>query len=128
MNLKAIGSRIKAAREKKGLTQEALSEILDLSPMHMSVIERGAKPTKLDTFVRIANALDVSADELLQDVVEHSTESISGELYEMIQELPKQEQQKLLHCIKASQHGQRDVSLPAPLHQPDIGSDHTAYG
>ena len=86
MNLKAIGSRIKAAREKKGLTQEALSEILDLSPMHMSVIERGAKPTKLDTFVRIANALDVSADELLQDVVEHSTESISGELYEMIQE------------------------------------------
>ena len=84
MNLKAIGSRIKAAREKKGLTQEALSEILDLSPMHMSVIERGAKPTKLDTFVRIANALDVSADELLQDVVEHSTESISGELYEMI--------------------------------------------
>lgn len=101
MNLKAIGSRIKAAREKKGLTQEALSEILDLSPMHMSVIERGAKPTKLDTFVRIANALDVSADELLQDVVEHSTESISGELYDMIQELPKQEQQKLLHCIKA---------------------------
>ncbi|MBQ8241031.1 MAG: helix-turn-helix transcriptional regulator [Bacteroides sp.] len=101
MNLKAIGSRIKAAREKKGLTQEALSEILNLSPMHMSVIERGFKPTKLDTFVRIANALDVSADELLQDVVEHSTESISGELYEMIQELPKHEQQKLLHCIKA---------------------------
>ena len=31
MNLKAIGSRIKAAREKKGLTQEALSEIVDLS-------------------------------------------------------------------------------------------------
>ena len=78
MNLKAIGSRIKAAREKKGLTQEALSEIVDLSPMHMSVIERGVKPTRLDTFIRIANALDVSADELLQDVVDHSTESISG--------------------------------------------------
>jgi len=101
MNLKAIGSRIKAAREKKGLTQETLSEILDLSPMHMSVIERGVKPTKLDTFVRIANALDVSADELLQDVVDNSTRSISGELYDMIQELPKQEQQKLLYCIKA---------------------------
>ena len=101
MNLKAIGSRIKAAREKKGLTQESLSEIVDLSPMHMSVIERGIKPTKLDTFVRIANALDVSADELLQDVVDHSTESITGDLHDMIQELPKKEQQKLLYCIKA---------------------------
>ena len=57
MNLKAIGSRIKAAREKKGLTQEALSEIVDLSPMHMSVIERGVKPTRLDTFIRIANLI-----------------------------------------------------------------------
>ena len=101
MNLKAIGSRIKTAREKQGLTQDSLSEIVDLSPMHMSVIERGIKPSKLDTFVRIANALDVSADELLQDVVDHSTESITGDLYDMIQELPKKEQQKLLFCIKA---------------------------
>ena len=101
MNLKAIGSRIKAAREKKGLTQETLSEMVDLSPMHMSVIERGVKPTKLDTFVRIANALGVSADELLQDVVDKSTESLSSELYEMIMGLPKKEQKKLLHIVKA---------------------------
>ena len=101
MNLKAIGSRIKAAREKKGLTQESLSEIVDLSPMHMSVIERGVKPTRLDTFIRIANALEVSADELLQDVVDHSTESIASDLFTQIEALPKQEQQILLHCVKA---------------------------
>jgi len=101
MNLKAIGSRIKAAREKKGLTQEALSEIVDLSPMHMSVIERGVKPTRLDTFIRIANALDVSADELLQDVIDHSTESVASSLFIQIEALPKQEQQKILFCVKA---------------------------
>lgn len=101
MDLKAIGSRIKAAREKAGMTQEALSEVLELSPMHMSVIERGVKPTKLDTFVRIANALGVSADELLQDVVDHSTESRSGELYDMIIGLPENDQKKLLSMIKA---------------------------
>ena len=43
MNQKAIGQRIKKAREKKQLTQEQLSELVDLSPMHISVIERGAK-------------------------------------------------------------------------------------
>ena len=37
----------------------------------MSVIERGLKVTKLDTFVAIANALDVSADTLLIDVVDN---------------------------------------------------------
>ena len=100
MNLKAIGSRIKTAREKKGLTQEALSEIVDLSPMHMSVIERGVKPTRLDTFIRIANALEVSADELLQDVVDHSTESIASSLFSQIEAVPKAVQQKLLYCVK----------------------------
>ena len=59
MDLKAIGRRIKAAREVKGLTQEALAELVNLSPMHVSVIERGYKPTKMDTFCNIANVLDV---------------------------------------------------------------------
>lgn len=58
------------AREDCGLTQEQLSEIVVLSPIHISVIEHGVKPPKLDTFVRIANALEVSADLLLQDSVE----------------------------------------------------------
>ena len=40
MDQKAIGRRIKAARERKGLTQEELAEEVNLSPMHVSVIER----------------------------------------------------------------------------------------
>lgn len=101
MNLKAVGRRVKAARERKHLTQEQLAEIVDLSPMHVSVIERGVKPPKLDTFVKIANALEVSADELLQDTVDHAMESNSSEVANLIQELPRNEQQKLLHTIKA---------------------------
>ena len=69
MDQVAIGARIKAARERVHLTQEQLAEIIDISPTHMSVIERGVKTPKLDTFVRIANALGVSTDALLQDVV-----------------------------------------------------------
>lgn len=41
MDLSAIGSRIKVARERKHLTQEDLAAIVDLSPTHISVIERG---------------------------------------------------------------------------------------
>ena len=69
MNQKAIGRRIKTARERKRLTQEQLAELIDLSPMHISVIERGVKLPKLETLINIANVLDVSADVLLQDVI-----------------------------------------------------------
>ena len=56
MDLKVVGQRIKSAREAKNLTQEELAALVNLSPTHVSVIERGLKVTKLDTFVAIANA------------------------------------------------------------------------
>ncbi len=94
MDLKAVGQRIKMAREAKGLTQEDLAAMVELSPTHVSVIERGLKAAKLDTFVAIANALEVSADSLLIDVVAHSVTGVTNELSEMIGKLPKEEQKK----------------------------------
>lgn len=100
MDLKAIGQRIKEARESKGLTQEDLAAIVDLSPTHVSVIERGLKVTKLDTFVAIANALDVSADMLLIDVVTQATNGATNELAEILAKLPAKEKRKILKALK----------------------------
>ena len=100
MDLKAVGQRIKEAREAKGLTQEDLAAIVDLSPTHVSVIERGLKVAKLDTFVAIANALDVSADALLIDVVTQSTNGATNELAEVIAKLPVKEKRKILKAVK----------------------------
>lgn len=100
MDLKAVGQRIKEAREAKGLTQEDLAAIVDMSPTHISVIERGLKVAKLDTFVAIANALDVSADVLLIDVVVQSTNGATNELAEIIAKLPVKEKRKILKAVK----------------------------
>lgn len=78
MDLKAVGLRIKQAREAKNLTQENLAALVDLSPTHISVIERGMKTVRLDKFIAIANALDVSADSLLVDVVTHSVDGLAN--------------------------------------------------
>ena len=51
MDGKAVGRRIKAAREARHLTQEELAARIDISPTHVSVIERGTKIPRLDTFV-----------------------------------------------------------------------------
>ena len=101
MDQVAIGARIKAARERAHLTQEQLAEIIDISPTHMSVIERGVKTPKLDTFVRIANALGVSTDALLQDVVVPANESILAELSVRIGRLPQKDQERILNAIRA---------------------------
>lgn len=100
MDLRAVGLRIKAAREKRELTQEELAALADLSCTHVSVIERGIKVSKLDTFVAIANALGVSADELLVDVVDGSVLGVANELSEIISDLPHKEQKKILDVVK----------------------------
>lgn len=101
VDLSAIGSRIKVARERKHLTQEDLAAIVDLSPTHISVIERGVKPPKLATLIAIANALDVSADTLLQDVVNRSVEGVSNELATEIMKLPAKERSKIINATRA---------------------------
>ena len=101
MDQVAIGARIKAARERVHLTQEQLAEIIDISPTHMSVIDRGVKTPKLDTFVRLANALGVSTDALLQDVVVPANESILAELSVRIGRLPQKDQERILNAIRA---------------------------
>lgn len=96
----AVGLRIKAVREQKKITQETLASLVDISPTHMSVIERGAKVPRLDTFVAIANSLGVSADALLLDVVDHSAESVASDLVLAIDKLPHAEKVRVLKVIE----------------------------
>lgn len=70
MNGASIGKRIRTCREEKGWSQEAFAEKIGLSVTYTGMIERGEKVPKLETFIRIANALEVSADPLLADVLQ----------------------------------------------------------
>lgn len=101
LNQKGIGKQIKIARERKRLTQEQLAELVDLSPMHVSVIERGVKLPKLETLINIANVLDVSADTLLQDVVKNQTKLFSSEASELVSQLPKDDQYRVLAALRS---------------------------
>ena len=96
-----INSRLRSIRKELSLTQENLAAIVDLSSTHISVIERGMKTVRLDTFVAIANALDVSADTLLVDVVTYSVDGFANGLPEAIRTLPPDEQKRLMKALKA---------------------------
>ena len=100
MDGKAVGRRIKEAREKRHLTQEELAARIAVSPTHVSVIERGTKIPRLDTFVAIANALEVSGDALLLDVVDHAAESQASDLSAALEGLPWEEKRRILKVVR----------------------------
>lgn len=60
-----IGDQIKAAREGAGLTQLQLADKMKVTPQNISQYERNKKNPKPDTIKKIADALEVSIDYLL---------------------------------------------------------------
>ena len=82
------------------MTQEDLAALLDMSTTHISVIERGVKPPKLETFIRIANVLGVSSDYLLMDIIDNPADVVAGEISELVSKLSQKEKEKALTIIR----------------------------
>lgn len=98
MDFTTIGKRIKWARENACLTQEELAELICCSPQHISVIERGIKTPRLDTFIAIANATHTSADYLLGDLLEQDYE-LDRRLSLTISSMPAEIQTRIMQII-----------------------------
>lgn len=57
-----VGKRIEITRKQRGYTREKLSELADISVQFLADIERGRKSMTVATLRRIAAALDVTTD------------------------------------------------------------------
>ena len=84
LDYKAIGKRIKIARINADMTQEHLSDLIELSPSHMSNIETGTAKVSLTTMVRIANALSVTVDDLLCDNLVHAKVQFEQDIQQLL--------------------------------------------
>ena len=65
VDFKLIGSRIKAVRKSRDITQEMLAEWLSYSTGYVSNMERGTTKISLNTLARIADLLDCDIGELV---------------------------------------------------------------
>lgn len=61
-----VGRVIGRIREQKGLSQEVVSGLADIGRTHLSAIERGVRKPTLETFFKIADALQIKPSELLR--------------------------------------------------------------
>ena len=95
MDATKIGQRIQHVRKAGRLTQSQLAAKVDISTKYLSNIECGDKVPKFETFVAIANALEVDANTLLVDVLTVSSAIISSEISEKLAKLSPNEQRRV---------------------------------
>ena len=89
MDYSALGSRIRAERTKKEITQAQLAEWVDVSTAFIGQIERGERKFSIATLVDIASTLRVSVDYLLKDNIENVS-SIVEEFVALVERNPKE--------------------------------------
>ena len=63
-----VGKVIQKSRERRGLSQEVVSGLAGIGRTHLSAIERGERKPTLDTFYRLALAMDMEPSLLLREI------------------------------------------------------------
>ena len=101
VNSQRIGCRIRAARNKLEWRQDDLADRIGKSTTYVGMIERGERLPTLDTFVDILTALEVTADELLCDVVKYGYQTRLMQYDKRIKQLNQTDREKLYKIIDA---------------------------
>lgn len=85
MNIKKeLGSKIKHLRQKKGITQEQLAEMADISLRTLGGIEIGKNFMTAETMGKIIKCLDITLPELFDAEHLQPTKVLVQDLHEMI--------------------------------------------
>ena len=122
INYSLIGNRIKAARKAKGLSQSELSELIDKSVGYMSYIETGSKKPSLETLIQIANALDVTIDELLSDNLVASSTVSNTQINQLLSDCSAFEKSVILLSIKSIKDA---IRISKPLMEVNFDYNYT---
>lgn len=81
LDAKIVGRVIQEYREREHLSQEVLSGLADIGRSHLSAIERGERRPTLDTFFKIADALNIGPSVLMNAIETEIEEEQKKETY-----------------------------------------------
>jgi len=99
INYEIIGKRIKTRREQVKMSQMELAELTDLSVPYISYVETGKKKVSLHALLCIANALSISANDLLLDHLAVVSECMESEYTAILMECSDKEKRFLLDLL-----------------------------
>lgn len=102
INYAAIGNRIREIRTSKNWTQAELAEKSGIEPSNISHIERAATKLSLPTLISIANAFEVTLDELVCGSLIKSTHVSVRMIDELLSDCTPQEIKSIVEVIKTT--------------------------
>ena len=96
----SVGRRIAKARSDKRYSQAVLAEKANISVSHLSNIERGRKSLSAEVLLRIAEALQVSADCILFTDIPPVHKEVERQIDDTLNTCTAREKEFILKLIK----------------------------
>lgn len=100
MDFMLLGKRIRDERLLLRLTIEQLSERIDKSSNFVGQIERGECKPSVETLVALANALNTTVDNLLQDNIKEDNNNTIHEINMLLSSTSETGKQFILDMVK----------------------------
>lgn len=98
-----LGKNIQKFRKERGLTQEQLSEKLDITQKHLSIIENGNQFASASLISRLCEELDVSPAELFgEDLSQKYFDKLYARLTTYMENKLNQTQSQIINKIEKS--------------------------
>lgn len=119
--LKELGQKLKAARKKKGLTQQQLADISHVSLKHIQNCKRGEKNPAFEILRALVQVLDISLDSLIAPNT-LDDEQAANEMRQIYLSCPPVARKTLLNSTRALANELKDMIQTAdPV--ADTGSE-----
>lgn len=98
---KLVGKRIREYRQKYKMSQEALSEIIEIDSKHLSNIELGKNMPNPQLLLRIAEAFGIEIKELFEIYHLLSDDEVKKEMFKLIEGLNSEQLRCAYKYIKS---------------------------
>lgn len=99
VNYTQLGQRIKKYRIKTHLTQEQLSDKIDVATSTIAHAESGTSKPSLPLLIKLANALNVSLDQLICDSLPVAETYIEKDIADLLSDCSLSEKQIIKDII-----------------------------
>ena len=100
INYEKLGLKIKELRQKSGLTQDKLAEMVSCNTSHISNIENNHTKVSLNVLLAIANVLNTSIDYLLSEQYENLSLALDNEIMREITNCDIESKERILRIIR----------------------------